>query len=305
MDNKLASVRGYLTDLQDRICAALTEEDGEAVFDARVFEQRRGTARPRVLSDGAHIERAAVNYSHTGGAEMPAAATARHPNLHGASFKAASISLIVHPRNPYAPTTHANFRFFIAQPLEGEPVWWFGGGFDLTPYYLFEEDAVHWHQTAHDACEPFGVYSEFKKRCDEYFYLKHRREARGIGGLFFDDHTGEGFDDAFSLVRALGDSFLPAYRPILARRKDHPYGERERAFQLQRRGRYVEFNLLYDRGTRFGLELGGRPESILASLPPLVTWRYDETPEPGTPEARLSEQLQPRDWLANASGEAS
>ena len=308
MDNKveikaeIGPVRTYLLALQDTICDAFEQADGTARFTgAELPGERGGLARPRVLSDGPVFERAAVNFSHTSGARMPAAATARRPELEGASFEAVSISLIVHPRNPFVPTTHANVRFFIADAAATEPVWWFGGGFDLTPYYGFEEDAVHWHRTARAACEPFGaeVYPRLKKRCDEYFHLRHRGEPRGIGGLFFDDLDRPSFDHCFGLMRSVGDHLLPAYLPIVERRKDHPYGERERNFQLYRRGRYVEFNLLYDRGTRFGLQASGRVESILASLPPLVRWNYDWSPEPGSPEERLmTEFLVPRDWLA-------
>jgi coproporphyrinogen III oxidase len=241
-----------------------------------------------------------VNFSHTRGAQLPAAATARHPELTGGAFEAVSLSLIVHPRNPYAPTTHANLRLFSAEAPGGASAWWFGGGFDLTPYYGFEEDAVHWHTVARDACAPFGqaCYPTLKKACDDYFVLPHRSEARGIGGLFFDDWCEGGFDASFALQRSVGDAFLPAYMPILERRKDTPHGERERDFQLYRRGRYVEFNLAFDRGTRFGLLAGARTESILASLPPEVRWRYDWQPEPGSPEAALYERfLPPRDWL--------
>ena len=291
-------VETYLLRLQDQICAALEAEDGAARFRETALEGERGArARPRVLSDGPVIERAAVNFSHTKGESLPATATERRPELAGRRFEAVSVSLIVHPRNPYAPTSHANFRFFIAS-AEGEaPVWWFGGGFDLTPYYGFEEDAVHWHRTARAACEPF--YDDFKARCDAYFFLPHRGEPRGIGGIFFDDWNEGGFEASFALLRSAGDHYVPAYVPILARRKHAPYGEREREFQLYRRGRYVEFNLVYDRGTRFGLQAGGRTESILASLPPVVTWKYDWTPEPGTEEARLYEVfLKPRDWAS-------
>ncbi|MEM7585292.1 MAG: oxygen-dependent coproporphyrinogen oxidase [Acidobacteriota bacterium] len=302
---EITPVREYLMTLQDAICAGLEQADGEARFERRELAgERGGLARPRVLDDGPVIERAAVNFSHTSGARMPAAATARRPELEGASFEAVSVSLIVHPRNPYVPTTHANVRFFLAGAESDEPVWWFGGGFDLTPYYGFEEDAVHWHQTAHAACLPFGaeVYPRLKQRCDEYFHLAHREEPRGIGGLFFDDLDGPSFDYGFGLMRSVGDHFLPAYLPIVTRRKDHSYGERERNFQLYRRGRYVEFNLLYDRGTRFGLQASGRVESILASLPPLVRWDYDWSPAPGSAEARLyTDFLRPRDWLESAS----
>lgn len=294
-------IQDYLGGLQEKITAALEAVDGEQRFEALELEgERGGSARPRVLSYGPVIERAAVNYSHTRGDALPGAATARRPELAGRAFEAVSVSLIVHPRNPYAPTTHANFRFFQAT-RPGEPaVWWFGGGFDLTPYYGFEEDAVHWHRTALRACEAVGekVYPQLKRNCDEYFYIPHRAEPRGIGGLFFDDLNQDGFERCFALTRSIGDHFLPAYLPILELRKDLPYGERERDFQLYRRGRYVEFNLVYDRGTRFGLQAGGRIESILASLPPLVTWKYDWKPEPGSPEARLySDFLRPRDWL--------
>ena len=295
-------IHDYLSGLQDRICRSLEEEDGEALFlEEELVRPGGGVSRPRVLSDGPVIERAAVNFTHTEGANMPPAATERRPELAGRRYEAVSISLIVHPRNPYAPTCHANFRSFVAAApdAESEAVWWFGGGFDLTPYYGFEEDARHWHQTARAACEGFGEgwYEQFKANCDEYFRLPHRDEPRGIGGVFFDDLDRGGFEHSFGFLQAIGDAFLPAYRPLLARRKATPYGERERDFQLYRRGRYVEFNLLYDRGTRFGLQAGARAESVLASLPPLVAWRYDYTPEPGSPEARLySDFLKPRDW---------
>jgi len=296
------AVRDFLLELQDRICDALEELDGRARFERAELEgERGGRARPRVLSDGRRVERAAVNFSHTRGDRLPPAATARRPELAGSGFEAVSLSLIVHPRNPYAPTTHANFRLFTAGggDADREPAWWFGGGFDLTPYYGFREDAVHWHRTARAACEPFGdgVYPDFKARCDAYFFLDHRGEPRGIGGVFYDDYAEGGFERCFALTRSIADHFLPAYLPILERRADLPYGERERDFQLYRRGRYVEFNLVQDRGTRFGLQAGGRTESILASLPPLAAWRYDWVPEPGTPEAELYEVfLVPRDW---------
>ncbi len=298
----VAPVRDYLLGLQDRITGALEAEDGAAKFREDVFPgELGGLARPRVLSDGPVLERAAVNFSHTVGQRLPAAATARRPELAGGSFEAASISLIVHPRNPYAPTSHANFRFFVADRGGGEAVWWFGGGFDLTPYYGFDEDAIHWHKTAKAACDRFGadLHPRFKRACDEYFYLKHRGEPRGIGGIFFDDLAEADFDQTFAFVQCLADSYLPAYLPILAARKGHPFGERERAFQLYRRGRYVEFNLVYDRGTLFGLQSGARVESVLASLPPLVAWRYDFIAEPGSAEARLHERyLVPRDWAS-------
>ncbi len=297
----LAAARAYLMALQDQICSALEELDGGERFAALELPgERGGVARPRVLSDGEVLERAAVNFSHTAGAELPAAATVRNPQLAGCGFEAVSTSLIVHPRNPYAPTSHANLRLFRAQ-RDGEDVaWWFGGGFDLTPYYGFAEDAEHWHRTAEAACRPFGeqIYSRFKKDCDEYFYLPHRQETRGVGGLFFDDLDAPDFASCFALVRSIGDAYLPAYLPIVERRQGQPWGQQQRDFQLYRRGRYVEFNLIYDRGTLFGLQSGGRVESILASLPPQVSWLYDPQFERGSPEQQLAERfLVPRDWL--------
>jgi coproporphyrinogen III oxidase len=296
----LEAVKAYLLGLQETICAALEEEEGDGRFVEDAWERPEGGGgRTRVLEEGAVIEKAGVNFSHVSGDELPAAASARRPELAGRSFEALGVSLIVHPRNPYVPTTHANLRFFFAPQEGAEPIWWFGGGFDLTPYYGFEEDAVHWHRTARTACAPFGedLYPRFKEWCDRYFFLKHRNEPRGIGGLFFDDFDEGGFEHSFALVRNVGDHYLKAYLPIVGRRKHIPYGEHERWFQLYRRGRYVEFNLVYDRGTRFGLESGGRIESILVSLPPLVRWQYDWEPEPGSQEARLYEVfLRPRDW---------
>jgi coproporphyrinogen III oxidase len=251
------------------------------------------------MGEGAVLEQAGVGFSNVFGPGLPPSATVNRPDLAGRGFEALGVSLVFHPKNPYAPTCHMNVRFFIAEKEGEEPVWWFGGGFDLTPYYGFEEDAVHWHATAREACAPFGpeVYPRYKKWCDEYFFLRHRGEPRGIGGLFFDDLNEWGFERSFAFLRSVGDHFLPAYLPILRRRRDIPHGERERDFQLYRRGRYVEFNLVYDRGTLFGLQSGGRTESILMSLPPLVRWRYNWHPEPGTPEARLYEEfLRPRDW---------
>ncbi|MDJ0866750.1 MAG: oxygen-dependent coproporphyrinogen oxidase [Myxococcota bacterium] len=304
---EVGPVRAYLLDLQDRICAALeAEETGAARFREDRLERPGGAlARPRVLEGGEVIEKSAVHFSHTLGSQLPAAATQRRPELAGRGYEAVSVSLIVHPRNPYVPTSHANVRFFIASAADAEPVWWMGGGFDLTPFYGFEEDAVHWHRTARRACEPLGpgAYERLKKWCDEYFTLPHRGEPRGVGGLFFDDLDEGGFETCFRFLRRVGDGYLDAYLPIVRRRKQTPWGEREREFQLYRRGRYAEFNLVYDRGTRFGLQSGGRVESILASLPPLVAWRYDWSPEPGTPEARLySDFLRPRDWLAADGG---
>ncbi len=292
-------VRTYLLRLQETICDALVAEDGGADFARdELAGERGGVNRPWVLEDGRVFERAAVSFSHTAGERLPPAVTARRAELAGATFDAASTSLIVHPQSPYVPTVHLNLRCFLA----GERAWWFGGGFDLTPCYGFEDDAVHWHRTARDACQPFGddLYPRFKRQCDEYFHLRHRGEQRGIGGLFFEDLSAPDFATCFDLVRSIGDHFLPAYLPIVRRRHSHPFGEHERAFQLYRRGRYVEFNLLYDRGTRFGLEAGARVESVLASLPPLVRWRYDWSPEPGSPEDRLVQDfLVPRDWLGD------
>ena len=298
---KIDAVKTFLLDLQDRICAGLAAEDGSAEFREDCWQRAGGGGgRSRVLSDGPVLEKAGVGFSHVFGDRMPPSATAHRPELAGASWQALGVSLVIHPRNPYAPTSHANVRFFIADRPGKEAVWWFGGGYDLTPYYGFEEDCVHWHRTARDACEPFGAdwYARFKRWCDEYFFIKHRNEARGVGGLFFDDLSEGGFDHSFGFMRAVGDSYLDAYLPILRQRKTMAYGEREREFQLLRRGRYVEFNLVYDRGTVFGLQTGGRTESILMSLPPLVRWEYDRQPEPGSPEAALTERfLQPQDWV--------
>jgi coproporphyrinogen III oxidase len=297
-------VRDYLRDLQDRICNALEKADGEARFVEDAWEDSEvGISLPRILSEGPVLERAAVSFMHARGRKLPAAATAQRPELAGGAFEAVSLSLIVHPRNPYVPTTHLNLRFFLTGGAAGSPRWWFGGGFDLTPFYGFEEDAVHWHRTARDACAPFGpdVYPRFKQWCDEYFFLEHRKESRGIGGLFFDDFAEWDFDQTFALARSLGDHFLPGYLPIVERRKRIPYGEREQEFQHLRRGRYVEFNLICDRGTRYGLQSGRRIEAVLASLPPRVRWAYDQKPEPGSPEARLYEVfLPPRDWLSGS-----
>ena len=295
-------VSNYLMDLQDRICVELEEIDGQARFHQDTWERKEGGGgRTRVMSNGAVFEQGGINFSHVFGSTLPPSATASRPQLAGRPFQAMGVSLVIHPRNPYVPTSHANVRFFIAGDPNEEPVWWFGGGFDLTPYYGFEEDAHHWHRVARNACEPFGehIHERFKKWCDDYFYLKHRAEPRGIGGLFFDDFSEGGFEHSFSLMQSIGDHYLPAYLPIVKRRKNLEYGERERDFQLYRRGRYVEFNLVYDRGTLFGLQSGGRTEAILMSLPPLVKWRYDWAPEPGSPEARLYDVfLKPKDWLS-------
>lgn len=295
------AVKAYLMDLQDRICAALAAADGERTFvEDTWLREEGGGGRSRVLTDGAVFEKGGVNFSHVTGTHMPVSATAHRPELAGRSFEAMGVSLVMHPRNPYVPTSHANVRFFIAEK-EGEvPVWWFGGGYDLTPYYGFVDDCEHWHRVAAAACHPFGpeVYANYKRWCDEYFFLKHRNEPRGVGGLFFDDLNQPGFTDSFALMRAVGDSYVDAYVPIVKRRKDTGYGERERQFQLYRRGRYVEFNLVWDRGTLFGLQTGGRTESILMSLPPLVRWEYNWQPEPGTPESALyTDFLRPREWV--------
>jgi coproporphyrinogen III oxidase len=292
-------VKEYLLGLQDRICASLVAEDGGNFREDDWERPGGGGGRSRVLAGGV-IEKAGVNFSHVMGRELPAAASARRPELAGRGFEAMGVSVIVHPRNPFAPTSHANVRFFIAEKEGEEAVWWFGGGFDMTPYYGFEEDAVHWHQTAQEACRPFGdeLYGKFKKWCDEYFFLKHRDEPRGVGGLFFDDFNEGGFAHCFAFMRSVGEGFVAAYMPILQRRKGLEYGDRQRQFQLYRRGRYVEFNLVYDRGTLFGLQSGGRTESILVSMPPLVRWEYDWQPEKGSQEAELYDVfLKPRDWV--------
>ncbi len=298
---QIDTVKSYLLRLQDDICNALAAEDGAADFITDEWQRPGGGGgRSRVLVDGAVFEKAGVNFSHVYGANLPPSASASRPELAGRSFQAMGVSLVIHPRNPYVPTSHANVRLFVAEKEGQEPIWWFGGGYDLTPYYGNTEDCTSWHEVAAQACAPFGedVHPRFKAWCDEYFYLKHREEPRGIGGLFFDDLNEWGFEQCFAFMRAVGDSFIRAYRPIVQRRKNMPYGERERQFQLYRRGRYVEFNLVFDRGTLFGLQSGGRIEAILMSLPPLVRWEYDYRPQPGTPEADLTEYyLQNRDWL--------
>ena len=301
-DVDIQAVKEYLRALQMRICSSLEEVDGKEKFRQDHWDRPGGGGgESRVLVGGSVFEQAGVGFSHVFGNEMPPSATKSRPELAGKSFQAMGVSLVLHPQNPYAPTTHANFRFFTTDSGDGDPVWWFGGGFDLTPYYPFHEDVVHWHKTAKEACDPFGddVYSRYKKWCDEYFFLKHRDETRGVGGLFFDDLNEMGFEKSFELTRAIGDQFLPAYLPIVRSRHKHKYGERQREFQLYRRGRYVEFNLIYDRGTLFGLQSGGRTESILMSLPPRVRWEYNWQPDAGSPEADLYENyLQARDWLA-------
>jgi coproporphyrinogen III oxidase len=300
-EQQLKSVKSWLLSLQDTICAGLSQSDGGVFVEDNWQREAGGGGRSRVIEGGAVIEKGGVNFSHVYGDAMPASATAHRPELAGRRFNAMGVSLVIHPRNPFVPTSHANVRFFIAEADGKEPIWWFGGGFDLTPYYPFDEDIVHWHQVAKDACDPFGtqVYTEYKKWCDEYFYLKHRNETRGVGGLFFDDLNAGGFEHCFALTQSIGQAYLPAYIPILAKRKDMPYTEHERDFQLYRRGRYVEFNLVFDRGTLFGLQTGGRTESILMSLPPLVTWRYNYQPKEDSVEARLSDYLKPKNWLTN------
>ncbi|MBU2884248.1 oxygen-dependent coproporphyrinogen oxidase [Gilvimarinus agarilyticus] len=298
-----ASVKTYLLELQNRICQALEEVDGGQFQQDEWRRPEGGGGRSRVLADGAVIEKGGVNFSHVTGGQMPASATAHRPELAGRSFEAMGVSLVIHPNNPYAPTSHANVRFFIAEKENEAPVWWFGGGFDLTPYYGYIEDCVHWHKVAQKACEPLGdeAYPRYKDWCDEYFYLPHRKEARGVGGLFFDDLNAPGFSKSFEFMRSVGDAYTEAYMPILRSRKDTPFDDRQRQFQLYRRGRYVEFNLVYDRGTLFGLQTGGRTESILMSLPPLVRWQYDYAPEKDSPEAALARDFLPaRDWLADS-----
>ncbi len=296
-----SAVKAYLLALQDSICQQLEAEDGGASFvEESWVREEGGGGRSRVLTNGAVIEKGGVNFSHVFGEQMPASATAHRPELAGRSFEAMGVSLVIHPTNPFVPTSHANVRFFIAEKEGEEAVWWFGGGYDLTPYYGDKEDCIHWHQTAKQACAGFGegLYSRLKKWCDEYFYLKHRDEPRGIGGLFFDDFNELGFEKSFEFMRSVGDSYVPAYRPIMAKRKASEYTEAQRQFQLYRRGRYVEFNLVFDRGTLFGLQTGGRTESILMSLPPLVRWEYNWTPAPGSAEAQLHEVfLQPQEWV--------
>ena len=293
----VAAVENYLRDLQDRICSALETCDGGARFAEDAWTRADadaklgGGGRTRVLKNGAVFEQGGVNFSSVEGDRLPPAATAQRPELAGAAWTALGVSLVLHPRNPYVPTTHLNVRYFEARKPDAQPVWWFGGGFDLTPYYPFDEDVVHWHRVARDLCAPFGadVYAKYKQWCDEYFYLKHRAETRGVGGLFFDDLNAWDFERCFAFQRAVGNGFLDAYLPIVEKRKPIPSGEREREFQLYRRGRYVEFNLVYDRGTLFGLQSGGRTESILMSLPPRVRFEYSYAPEPGSAEARLAE----------------
>ena len=297
------SVREFLVNFHNTLCKQLEELDGTARFSDDQWERSEGGGgNTRTLVDGTLFEKAGVAFSHIQGSKLPPSASANRPELSGRSYEAMGVSLVLHPDNPHVPTTHANVRFFHAEKEGEDPVWWFGGGFDLTPYYGYEEDCVHWHKTARDACAPFGrdLHSRFKQWCDEYFYLKHRNEARGIGGLFFDDFNGEGFAHAFGLMQSVAKQFYPAYEPIVSRRRNEPFTPEEKKFQCYRRGRYVEFNLVFDRGTLFGLQSGGRTESILMSMPPTVHWEYRYKPESGSAEEKLvSEFLPARDWLAN------
>jgi len=298
----IEQVRSYLVQLQERITGELQRVDGKTVFVADEWQREGGGGgRSMVLRGGGVFEQGGVNFSEVHGDNLPASATAHRPELAGRRFRAMGLSLVMHPDNPYVPTSHANVRFFVAEKPGEEAIWWFGGGFDLTPYYGFRDDCIHWHRIAKQACDPFGPerYAEYKRWCDDYFYLRHRNEPRGIGGLFFDDLNRPDFEQAFAFMRSVGDHYLPAYLPIVERHRDDAYGEREKQFQWYRRGRYVEFNLVYDRGTLFGLQSGGRTESILMSLPPVVNWRYNYHPPAGSPEAELTDYyLQARDWLA-------
>ena len=294
------AVKTFLLGLQQRVVEQLESLDGKAFHTDSWERPAGGGGVSRVVEEGNVLERGGVNFSHVMGDKLPPSATANRPELAGAAFEAMGVSLVFHPRNPYIPTVHMNVRFFIAYPAAGESVWWFGGGMDLTPYYGFEEDAVHFHQTCKNSLAPFGeqLHPAFKQWCDEYFFLKHRNEPRGVGGIFFDDFNELGFERSFEMMASVGNAFLDAYVPILKRRKDTPYGERERAFQAYRRGRYVEFNLVFDRGTLFGLQSGGRTESILMSMPPVVNWRYNWSPEPGSAESELySKFLTHRNWV--------
>ncbi len=301
MQPDISAIKSYLLDLQDRICEALEQQDGTAKFVTDEWKRPEGGGgRTRVLQNGSVFEQAGIGFSHVHGDKLPPSATTQRTDLAGRSFQALGVSLVFHPNNPFVPTTHCNVRFFIAEKENEPAVWWFGGGFDLTPYYGFTEDAVFWHQTAKQACDEVDttLYPKFKKWCDEYFFLKHRNEARGVGGLFFDDYNDGSFENSFTLLKSIGDHFLKAYIPIVERRKDHAFNEQHRNFQLYRRGRYVEFNLVYDRGTLFGLQSGGRTESILMSLPPQVRWQYNWQPEPGSEEEKLYTEFLPvRDWL--------
>lgn len=298
-EEAIARVKAFLLSLQDNICQTLELADGKGQFNEDQWTREQGGGgRSRVLKNGAVIEQGGVNFSHVFGDQMPASATAHRPELAGRKFQAMGVSLVIHPHNPYIPTSHANVRFFIAEKEGETPIWWFGGGFDLTPFYPFKEDVQHWHDTAKKLCLPFGesVYKEHKAWCDNYFFLKHRNETRGVGGLFFDDLNQWGFEKSFDYMQAVGNGFLDAYIPIVEKRKTTAFSESERQFQLYRRGRYVEFNLVYDRGTLFGLQTGGRTESILMSMPPLARWEYSYEPLPDSPEAKLQTWLTPTDW---------
>lgn len=295
----LDQVKSFFMSLQDQICEQLSAIDSSEFEQDQWVREEGGGGRSRVIKNGNVFEQAGVNFSHVFGANMPASATAHRPELQGRSFNACGVSLVIHPHNPYIPTTHMNVRFFIAEKEGADPVWWFGGGYDLTPFYPFEQDIKHWHQTAKDVCDQYGeaVYPKYKKWCDEYFYLKHRDETRGIGGIFYDDLNELGFEPCFEFTQKIGHSFCEAYIPIVNRCKDMEFGDRQRQFQLYRRGRYVEFNLVFDRGTLFGLQTGGRTESILMSMPPLARWEYQYTPEVGSEEAKLYDVLKPIEWL--------
>lgn len=298
----VSAVKAYLLDLQHRICGFVEKEEASFTFREDAWQHKQGGGGlTRVLANGSVMEKAGVNFSHVTGLALPHAATVKRPELADSSFQALGVSVVMHPLNPFVPTSHMNVRFILVEKPNQAPYWWFGGGFDLTPYYGFEDDCVHWHQMAKDACDPFGedVYPKYKKWCDEYFFLKHRNEPRGIGGIFYDDLNEWGFERCFEFMRNVGDHYIKAYHPIVAKRKQHSYEQKHVDFQRLRRGRYVEFNLLYDRGTLFGLQSGGRTESILMSLPAQVAWQYDWHPAAGTEEAKLYETfLQPKDWLS-------
>lgn len=300
-------VKSYLLALQNTICSSLESLDTKASFEEDIWQRPEGGGGiTRVLTEGKVFAKAGVNFSHVSGAQLPSSASAHRPELEGRTFHALGVSLVIHPDNPYVPTSHANVRFFIAEKEGTDPIWWFGGGFDLTPYYGFIEDCHYWHQKARDACQPFGetIYPKFKKWCDDYFFIKHRKEARGVGGLFFDDYNEVNFAHSFALMQSIGNHFIKAYAPIVQRRSEHPYGAREKAFQNYRRGRYVEFNLVYDRGTLFGLQSEGRTESILMSLPPIAHWEYNWKPEKNSLEEQLYTDFLPaKDWLNSSIDE--
>lgn len=298
------NIRSYLLSLQDQICQSIAQHEPKADFITDEWQSKLGKGRTRVLAQGQVIEQGGVNFSHVAADNLPASAVADRPEVAGKPFEALGVSVVIHPRNPYIPTSHFNVRFFIADPHGAKPVWWFGGGFDLTPYYGCVEDCIHWHKMAKAACDPFGedLYPRFKQWADDYFFLKHRNETRGIGGIFFDDFNDLPLEQSFDLMQSVGEHYIKAYEPVIAKHKDHPYEQRQRDFQLYRRGRYVEFNLVYDRGTLFGLQSGGRTESILMSLPPEVNWRYNWQPAPGSAEAELTERfLGKRNWLAESA----